>query len=196
LSALRISFFFDFTCPFSYVTGAALREPDARGDVVVRARAVERFPAPAPLPSPAEEGGWEEAVRPLAEALGLPLRVPGFRPRTRKAHEAAWFAQEQGAGRAMREAIFAAYWGEERDIGRIDVLADLAEGAGLDPVSLRIALDIDRYRGEVLRDEETAERLRIRATPVLFLGSGPGARILVGAQGREQIESAITNHEF
>ena len=67
-------------------------------------------------------------------------------------------------GGAEKE-IFAAYWTEGRDIGRIDVLSELASSVGLDPEELKIALDIDKFSDEVLRDRELAQKLRVPGTP-------------------------------
>jgi predicted DsbA family dithiol-disulfide isomerase len=187
-----LTLFSDFTCPYSYVTEAALRQVLAEGgEVEVRYRALELYPASTEAVAPADEEGWEVAVRPMAEALGLTLSVPGFRPRTRKAHEAATFATERGLGDAMRKAIFAAYWGEERDIGRVDVLMELVERLGVDPTDLKIALDIDLHARSVTEDEELARRLRVPGSPTLFIGTGPSARVLVGAQDRAALDEAI-----
>jgi predicted DsbA family dithiol-disulfide isomerase len=159
--------------------------------VEVRYRALELYPAPAEPPAPSEEEGWEEAVRPLAERLGVALRAPDFRPRTRKAHEAACFAEERGVGEAMRDSIFRAYWAEERDIGRVDVLMEIAAALGLDPVDLKIALDIDRYSESVVHDLRLAERLRVPGTPTIFFGTGASATALVGAQSPEALDEAL-----
>ena len=190
--ALLVTIFSDFTCPFSYVTETALRKYAQRdGEVEVRYRAFELFPAPTELPSPAEEPGWEAAVRPLADRLELALMVPGFRPRTRKAHEAARFAAERGLEERMRDAIFRAYWADGRDIGRIDVLTALIQPLGVDPVDLKIALDIDQFEDTVANDLHTARRLHIPGAPTLFIGTGPGAAILVGAQTPEALATAM-----
>jgi predicted DsbA family dithiol-disulfide isomerase len=187
-----ITVFSDFTCPFSFVTEAALRRRAAETGVKVSHRAFELYPTPTAPVAPANENGWEEAVRPLAAELGLKITAPGFRPRTRKAHEAACFAREHAAEEMMRPTIFEAYWVEERDIGRIDVLMELAERSDLDPVQLKIALDIDRYREGVLRDEALARQLRITGIPTLFLGTGPGAHVLVGAQSYASLYEALS----
>jgi predicted DsbA family dithiol-disulfide isomerase len=187
-----ITLFSDFTCPYSYVTEAGLRGlMGGDGEVEIRYRALELYPAPTEPIAPAEEEGWEEAVRPLAERLGIELRAPGFRPRTRKAHEAARFAEERGVGAAMRDAIYRAYWAEERDIGRVDVLMEIVATLGVDPVDLKIALDIDRYSEAVVHDLLLAERLRVPGVPTLFIGTGPAATVLVGAQSPEALDEAL-----
>ena len=91
----------------------------------------------------------------------------------------------------MRDAIFAAYWGEERDIGRVDVLMELIGRLDVDPTDLKIALDIDLHAATVDADEELARRLRVPGVPTLFIGTGPGARVLVGAQDRATLDEAI-----
>jgi predicted DsbA family dithiol-disulfide isomerase len=189
---LLLTLFSDFTCPYSYVTEAGLRGLVGGDEAVeIRYRALELYPAPAEPPAPAEEEGWEEGVRPLAERLGVALRAPGFRPRTRKAHEAARFAEERGVGEAMRAAIYRAYWAEERDIGRVDVLMEIVATLGVDPVDLKIALDIDRYSESVVHDLWLAERLRVPGAPTLFVGTGPAATVLVGAQSPEALDEAL-----
>ena len=188
---LPVTLFADFTCPYSYVTEAALARLTAENGLEVRYRALELYPDPTPLPAPADEPGWEEAVAPLAGAERLTLAAPRHRPRTRKAHEAARFAASRQMEPPLRSAIYQAYWAEERDIGRIDVLLDLAAGIGLEPEELRIALDIDRYREEVLHDGEIARKLRIPGAPALYLGTGPAAGILLGAQSSPDLDAAL-----
>lgn len=191
----RALFFADFTCPFSYVTDAALRRVADELGAEIDYRAFELHPAPAPLPAPPAEPAWAPAVRALAAEAGVPFALPRLLPRTRKAHEAAYFAREHGRGEAMRAAIFAAYWGEARDIGRIDVLVELAGVVGLEPEALKIALDIDAVTDAVLRDRGLAERWGIRQTPTLVAGEGAGARLLVGAHPYAELRRWLAAEE-
>lgn len=188
--AVQVEIFSDFTCPFCYVTEAALRRAAAEAGAEVRHRAFELFPAPAPLPLDAAME-WEEALAPLAAAAGVVLRRPGYQSRTRKAHEAARFARERGVEAEMRAAVFAAYFADGRDVGRIDVLVELGEALGLDRTELKVVLDIDRHTGAVLADEALAARSGIRSVPVTVVGSGPGAEVLVGAQPCAALRDAM-----
>lgn len=190
MAAVQVEIFSDFTCPFSYVTEAALRRAAEEEGAGIRYRAFELYPAPAPLPLDAGME-WEEALRPLAREAGVELRRPGYQARTRKAHEAAHFAEEKGVGAEMRSALFAAYFARTRDIGRIDVLVEIGTGLGLDRTELKVVLDIDRYTGAVLADEDLAARSGIHSVPVLVLGSGPEARALVGAQPYPALREAV-----
>lgn len=190
MPALPVTIFADFSCPASYLAETALRGIDGY-DLAFDFRAFELYPEPAVLDpirfSREEWAGLDE----LAADLDLTLSRPRSRPRTGKAHEAARYARERGSEVEFRREIFAACWRDGRDIGRIDVLADLAAGAGFDADDLRIALDIDRYRDEVLRDGALARRLRVPGTPTIYVGKGSGARVLAGARGPDELRALL-----
>jgi predicted DsbA family dithiol-disulfide isomerase len=195
MAAVPVLIFSDFTCPFSHVTEAALRRLEDEGLAAPRYAAYELYPAPAPLPA-AVSADDVEAARPLADEAGVPLRPPAPVPRTRKAHELAKLADERGMGRAVRDAIFAACFGAGRDVGRVDVLVELAAALGLDPTETHVVLDVDRYSAAVDADRALARRLGIAAVPALVVGGGADAELLLGAQPigvlREVLRSKAT----
>ncbi|MFL5383071.1 MAG: DsbA family protein [Longimicrobiaceae bacterium] len=179
MAAVPVLVFSDFASPFCHVTEAALRRLEDEELAAPRYAAFELYPAPAPLAaSPADE---LRAARPLAEELGIALSPPRSRPRTRKAHEAAKLAEQKGVGRAMREAVFAACFGEGRDVGRIDVLVELGAALGLDATELKVVLDVDTFSGAVDADRALAARLGIAAVPALVVGAGAEAELVSGA---------------
>ncbi len=185
-----VTVFSDFTCPFSYVTEAALWRVEDEGDVVVEYRAFELHPAPARLPlgGPTVE---VEAARSLAEALGIEMRTPPVAARTRKAHELARFGAAKGIGRPLRAALFAAYFSEGRDIGRIDVLVEIAAALGLDATESKVVLDVDTFAAGVERDNAEARRLGIAGTPALLLGTGAGLRLATGALSVDELRALL-----
>jgi len=192
--AVPVVAFSDFTCPFCYVTEAALRRLEREGLAAPRYAAFELYPAPAPLPHGPQAEDLA-AARPLAEALGLALGPPPTVPRTRKAHEAARFAEQKGAGREMREALFAAYFADGRDIGRIDVLVDVGRAVGLDATELKVVLDVDSFSDAVDADRALARRLGIDAVPALVVGGGAGARLVMGAQAEGELRALLAEME-
>jgi predicted DsbA family dithiol-disulfide isomerase len=190
MAAVPVVVFSDFTCPFCHVTEAALRRLEREGRAAPRYAAFELHPTLAPLPAevPADDLA---AARPLAEALGLVLAPPRSVPRTRKAHEAAKLAGQKGAEAAMRDALFAAYFAEGRDLGRIDVLVDVGRAVGLDATELKVVLDVDTFSGAVDADRALARRLGIEAVPALVVGGGAGARLVVGAQSCDGLRALL-----
>jgi predicted DsbA family dithiol-disulfide isomerase len=183
MAAVPVVVFSDFTCPFSYVTEAALWTLEDEGAAAPAYAAFELHPVPAPLPPPADAGHWPPALHGLARDAGVELRTAGVPARTRKAHEAARFAAERGVGREMRAAVYAACFRDGRDVGRIDVLVELAAGLGLDESETKAVLDVDGFTAAVERDLALARRASVQATPALIAGTGPGAETLLGAHG-------------
>jgi predicted DsbA family dithiol-disulfide isomerase len=162
--------YFDFVDPISYVVSSSpeLRSGDAagaRGDV--EWVGFELRPPPMPLTA-SDDPLWSDRARrarPLADALGLILRPPHLVPWTRKAHELHVLAGSRGMGDLVREAIFQAYFGRGEDIGRVDVLVEVAGASGLDRTETKAVLDVDRHEADVVGALSEARALGVGEVP-------------------------------
>ena len=131
-------------------------------DVAIVWRAFELRPDPVPTLDPNGEylhRVWGSSVYPLAENLGIEIKLPPVQPRSRRAHEAAHWARRHGKFREYNDALFRAFFQRGEDIGKTDVLARLASDKGVDGDDLREALDNDLYLENVLADEREAKKL-------------------------------------
>jgi predicted DsbA family dithiol-disulfide isomerase len=124
----KITVFSDYVCPFCYLEEPDLaRVKEAYSDrVEVDWRAYELRPDPIPTLDP--DGDylhrvWNASVYPMAEALGMKLRLPPVQPRSRKALEAAEFSREKGLYDEMHNALFRAFFEDGRDIGDVGRLS-------------------------------------------------------------------------
>ena len=187
--------FADYVCPFSRVAEVLAGRLRQDG-IAVTGAAFELRPAGVPLPSvdtvwPLAE--WERTMAPLAHELGVVLRRPARLTRTRKAHEAAAHARGHGLFEAMHSALFAAWWEQGRDIGRIDVLTEVGREVGLDAGGLRVALDIDQCTARVEEDEARAAQLGIGGVPAFVMedGTGVAAGMKVGLQRYEELKAWV-----
>lgn len=195
----RLILFTDYVCPFCFLAETAATRLREHGRVRVESAAFELRPPGVPLPDADAawlREAWTRSVEPLAAELGVTLERPSLMTRTRKAHEAAAYARGEGRHAAMHAAIYAAYWQQGRDIGRIDVLVEVGRAVGLDPSGLRVALDIDQCTARVEEDERRAERLGLSAVPAWVLtegraGTGVAADIRVGLQGYEELRAWV-----
>jgi predicted DsbA family dithiol-disulfide isomerase len=87
-------------------------------------------------------------------------------PNTLAGHRLVW--REQQAGRdasLLVKAIFKAYFGEGRDIGDLNVLADIAAEAGLDREAVVDFLNTDEGTAEVLKLEAVTRASGVRSVP-------------------------------
>lgn len=133
----------------------------------------ELYPAPHPLPGPDDPvlQGELATARRLAGASPGELQAPTRVPRTRKAHEAVAFALKHGNGPALLGGIYRALWTQGLDIARLDVLADLGEAAGLEREALHVALGLDEFQADVVREQHAAAAAGITGVPTVQLRS-------------------------
>jgi predicted DsbA family dithiol-disulfide isomerase len=184
--ANRLTVYTDYVAPACYLAEPVLDRLRHEHGIEIAYRPFELFPAPLAPPDFSavhEIAAWAEVIEPLARRLGVRLTRPRRGVRTRKAHEAVWFARAHDAGDALHRALFAAYFGDGLDIGRVDVLVRLGEDVGLDRTALRVALDLDTHADAVAAAREKALRAGITGAPAFVAAR----RTLVGWHDAETL---------
>lgn len=154
-------------------------------------RAFELRPEPVPKLDPKGDylqRAWSTSVYPLAERLGVTMKLPPVQPRTRPAHEAARWARSQGRFDDYHAEIFRAFFERGEDIGDKDVLASLALELGLDTDSLQQALKSREFEKSVLEDERAAARLGLSGVPA-FIANRRGT--LSGVRPVEHLKQLV-----
>lgn len=198
---IRIDVWSDYVCPFCYLELPAIAHLEARfaDRLQVVWRAFELRPEPNPTLDPQGEylsTTWAQSVYPMAARRGMQLKLPPVQPRSRKALEAALFADAHGRFGPMHEALFRAFFEQGRDIGDTDVLCAIAGENGLDALALRDAFEHNRYTAQVLDDEQLAHSLGISGVPVMMLRTADApwqeAVPVRGAVPYETLEPAIS----
>ncbi|WP_135826383.1 DsbA family oxidoreductase [Halorussus ruber] len=87
----------------------------------------------------------------------------------------------------FHESVFEALWQDGRDIGDLDVLADLAEKAGINPDEVRDATEDETLETELRDRFEEAQQAGVSGIPT-FVYEGHAAR---GAIPPEQFERLV-----
>jgi predicted DsbA family dithiol-disulfide isomerase len=154
-------------------------------------RAFELRPDPVPTLDPNGDylhRVWASSVYPLAEHLGVDIKLPPVQPRSRRAHEAAQWARRRGKFREYNDALFRALFQRGEDIGNADVLTRIASDIGLEGDDLREALDKDLHLENVLADEQEAKKLGLRGVPA-FVANRKIA--LSGVQSLESLQKFV-----
>ncbi|ELY47684.1 DsbA family oxidoreductase [Natronorubrum sulfidifaciens] len=93
------------------------------------------------------------------------------------AQQASWYVKQEIPDQwaAFDDAIYAALWQDGRDIGDIDVLADLAADVGLPVDEIRSAIDDDGVRTDLEERFSMAQQRGITGVPT-FIHEGQVAR--------------------
>lgn len=112
---------------------------------------------------------WRDHVYPLAQKMEMPLRMPPVQPRSRRAHEAAKWADSLDCFDEYNTALFRAFFQFGLDIGKIGILEQLAADLHLDQAALLKALETNHFTGDVLQDQEDARRIGVNAVPAFAL---------------------------
>ena len=177
---MRIAIYSDYVCPFCFLEIPALERLAREEKVELDYRAFELRPEPVPTLEPAGEyltTTWQRSVYPMAERLGVPIKLPPVQPRSRLAFEGAEFARENGKLAGYTRAVHEAFFQRGEDIGREDVLADVADAVGLNADDFRAALRDHRYLQRVLEQEQEAQAIGIHSVPSVVIGNYlvPGA---------------------
>ena len=102
-----------------------------------------------------------------------PLR-PKHLPNTLRAHQLIRLAHFDGAQERLAEKLYAAYWDEGADIGDIDVLAGIAQDAGLDPENARRDLAGDQSAAEIRAEADAFRRAGVSGVPTFIVNERTG----------------------
>lgn len=185
----------DYVCPFCLLAEKLLREAVAGKPVKITWRPFELRPFPVPTLK-VEDGYlpdiWQRAVYPMAERLGIQIKLPTIspQPRTDKAFEAFAFAEREGLGDEFSMATLSAFFQKNQDIGDIDVLLSIADDIGLERQALKHALDTNEFtqaHQEALRRANLEDKVSV--VPTVIIGD---ARY-DGVASKEWIEAALDN---
>lgn len=168
----------EYYCPWCYVTAVRLQESLATYQERVRVR-MRAFPLEVYGSGPAprdilDQERWLAAIQePKAEFA--PFEGDDWPTTTLPAFEAFWSAAQQDEALALdydlriRHAFFA----ESRNIGRREVLIELAEAVGLNMAEFLRLFESGTAREAVLNEGQLGrEQYRVRGTPSLMLADG------------------------
>ncbi len=154
-------------------------------------RAFELRPEPVPLPDATSDfftNMWEQSIYPLAETLGVNIKMPKIKPRSRIAHEAAKWAESQGKFKEFRDSLFRAYFEKDLDLGKRETVISLAKKLNLDSGSLSNSLDENEFLEVVLADESAAAELGLNGVPAFILNRQSG---MMGIQSFENLRKLV-----
>ncbi|RAU22628.1 DsbA family oxidoreductase [Paramagnetospirillum kuznetsovii] len=196
---MRIEYVFDTVCPWCYVgkrrfeKALALR-PDVRAAIHWRPFLLNPDLPPEGIDRQVyldrKFGGGARVQRVhaavsaagLAEGIDFRFDLIEKTPNTLNSHRLIRHAAGRGCEGEVVEGLYRAYFVEGRDIGDIQVLAQIATQAGLPTNETREFLESDIDGAVVLNDNARAHRLGVNGVPCLIVD---GVYALAGAQEPE-----------
>lgn len=202
---MRIDVISDVMCPWCYIgkrriEAALERRPDIATEVVWHP-----FKLDATIPKGGVDrkeylerkfGGPEGAAEIYAriseagstEGISFAFDRIVRSPNTTDAHRLIRWARESGDQDQVVEGLFKAYFCDGRDVENADVLAGIAENAGMDADRIRQRLASNESVADVDDDIAFAQKIGVTGVPTFLLAQ---KLAVVGAQGPDVLVQAM-----
>jgi predicted DsbA family dithiol-disulfide isomerase len=171
----------EYYCPWCYIAAVRLHKimPEYQGRVKVRQRAfpLEVFGGGPPNRKELELEIWLAALQ-EPEAVFKPFKAD-WPSTTLPAFEAAWCAFQQGEaiGHDFDLRIRKAFFAEGRNIGKREVMLELAREEGVDMDHFTRLFNSDEARHAVLEEGRVGQEIyKVRSTPTVMLPNGKKLR--------------------
>ncbi|SDH47210.1 Predicted dithiol-disulfide isomerase, DsbA family [Alteribacillus bidgolensis] len=133
---------------------------------------------------------WKQSVYPMAERMGIDIVLPGVspQPHTHLAFEGYQYAKEMGKGNVYNDRVLRAFFQEEQDIGKIEVLTQLAEEVGLNKNKYQEVLEARTYKEKHQKAlKHGYQEANITAVPTFIIGK----TTITGMRSKEALEHII-----
>ncbi|MGH6913873.1 MAG: 2-hydroxychromene-2-carboxylate isomerase [Geminicoccales bacterium] len=173
-----IDFYFEFASPYGYLASTRIDEIGARHGREVTWRPImlgAAFKRTGALPNVQVPMKGDYMLRDLprfARLLGVPFRVPPVMPANSLAASRAFVWLEPGdpaLARRFAKTVFAAHWGEGRDIGAPDQVADIAAIVGIERNGLLAAIADPAIKQRLKDRTEAAIECGVFGSPFIFV---------------------------
>lgn len=205
LEPLRIDIFSDVMCPWCFIGKKRLDKALSNIDDIAVRVAWHPFQLDATLPPEGKDrrtyleekfGGPEQAaaIYSRIEAAGAEEDIDfafdkiAKSPNTLNAHRVIHWAGIEGVQHDLVERLFEVFFLEGGDLGNLDVLADAAGAAGMDPAVVRQLLGSDADKSETEAAVRHANLIGVTGVPCFILN---GKVAVPGAQPADVLETAI-----
>ena len=188
-----ILFISDYVCPHCVVAKAALKaalkETGIEANITWQPYELTWEPAERvdTYHDEKRKAGYQICIEP-SKQLGLDAKFPPKvipRPYSRLAFEGWYFASDHGKGEEYNDAIYYAYFTDEKDIGEVDVLTEIAVSVGLDGDSFRDALINGTYYEKQKKAREYAKNvLQPTGVPTMYVN---GKKVAINTYTKEEM---------
>ena len=206
---MKITYWSDYACPYCYIGEARLKKaiadiPELK-DVEIEMKSFQLDPSAGEHAtgdtqtrfahkygiSMQEAGQTIEHISQMGIAEGLDFKyATTLFTNTMDAHRLTKLAQSKNdpeLSEKIIEALFSAYFTDNKELANKELLQEIGVDAGLDAEEIREVLSSDKYKDEVLLDEREAARYGIHAVPFFVVGQYG----ISGAQSAEGLKATI-----
>ena len=189
-----IDFYFEFASPYGYLASTQIEDLGARhGRAVawhpIMLGAAFKETGARPLTQTPLKGPYlRQDVPRFARLLGVPFKEPPVMPANSLAASRAfvWLEPDDpGLAKRLAQAIFHAHWGEGRDIGAPEQVAQIAVPLGIERAALLEALADPSIKDLLKQATVSAIGRGVFGSPFIFIDGEP----FWGADRLDQVDA-------
>lgn len=193
--AQQLDFYFDFVSPAAYLAYKRLQQLQEQYDLSVNAipfflgGVFKAAGNSSPISVPAKAKYMLEQDLPrFARRYQVPMHFsPYFPCNTLPVLRAAIAAERLGVGRALRDAMFDAFWVQGKNLGDVEVVAACLREQGLDSDTLLAMSEDPEIKQELTHNTEMAVARGAFGAPTMFLNG----EMYFGQDRLDFIEAAL-----
>jgi 2-hydroxychromene-2-carboxylate isomerase len=180
--AAAIDFYFEFASPYGYLASTQIEDLGARhGREVlwhpIMLGAAFKETGARPLTQTPLKGPYlERDVPRFARLLGVPFRAPPVMPANSLAASRAfvWLEPDDPAlAKRLAQTILQAHWGDGRDIGAPEQVAEIAAPLGIERSALLAALADTSIKERLKQATAAAIERGVFGSPFIFIDDEP-----------------------
>lgn len=191
---MSLKVYSDYVCPFCFLAKFPFEEAIEGKDVEVEWMPYELRPEPTeqldPVNDPSKLMLWEKYIYPTIDKLNIKMKLPNVSPHpyTGLAFQGYHYAKENGKAKEYNDRVFKALFQEDKNIGEIHILKELAKEVGLDENDFEKSLLSGKYK-EVQSKflNHSYNEANISAIPTFIIGD----KVMQGFNNKEDFEAVI-----
>jgi 2-hydroxychromene-2-carboxylate isomerase len=177
-----VDFYFEFASPYGYLASTQIDALAARHGRTVAWRpimlgaAFKETGARPLMQTPLKGPYLLHDVPRFARLLGVPLKLPPVMPMNSLAASRAclWLDEDNPArAKSLAKAVLQAHWGEGRDLGAPEAVAEVAAGFGIDREALLAAVADQRIKDLLKERTQAAIERGVFGSPFIFVDGEP-----------------------
>jgi 2-hydroxychromene-2-carboxylate isomerase len=180
--AAPIDFYFEFASPYGYLASTQIDALAARygrtvdWHPIMLGAAFKETGARPLMQTPLKGPYLLHDVPRFARLLGVPLQLPPVMPMNSLAASRAclWLDEDNPArAKSLAKALLHAHWGEGRDLGTPEAVAEVAAGFGIDRQALLAAVADQRIKDRLKERTQAAIEQGVFGSPFIFVDGEP-----------------------
>lgn len=180
--ARQLDFYFDCSSPWTYLAFHAIQPlaQEAGAEIAWKPILVggvfnavnQTVYESRAKPNPRKQAYMQKDMQDWARLYGLAIKFPPsvFPVNSVKCMRGAFVALDQGKLIPYAAAAFAAYWGDDRDLSKEDVLADIATRAGIERQQFFAGIETDSCKARLRSNTDELIARGGFGSPTIFVG--------------------------